>query len=477
MVQVISYLFSIIERIISVIVEIVFSFVSAISSKDRGTEYTAEFVSPGSILSIFNLGYALAGGLRATTREIAFRNSLIVGPSGSGKTSTVLIGSICTLARGNSSMCIMDVSGELFKLTSGWLEKIGYTIYCIDFGATSDSFNCLALCTTITDVQKIAFLLIKNSGIESKSDPYWSASAEMMAAVFIEYLVFHAPPEFCNMANLVRLTDTFAGSPSKVDVLFVKTRSPELIAKYKAMNAVSEKTLQSTLATVRTALKVFGTPAIRHCTATNTIDFASFRKTKSVLYICTPLNDVNYYAPLSALLFEALFKEIMSRIPDKGENSIFCLIDEMVTMKFQNLGIVYANCRKYFAGCMGIIQDEKMLEMGFSPAEAHAIRTNSYSKVYLPGQPLATCKQLEEILGKYTYLDEKSNSEKTRLLMSASEVRMSKEAIILVGNEPPIKAKTISYYNHWKLKQRTKIPPYVPDTKIQTDDPPLIPFD
>ncbi len=442
--------------------------------KEHGHTFTAEFITPGTFMSSFNFGFSLAGGSRATSRDIAFRNSLVVGPSGSGKTSSVIIGSIFTLARGNSSMVIMDVSGELLKLTSGYLERRrGYKVYCIDFGPSSDSFNCIGGLKTITEIQKVAFLLIKNSNIESKNDPFWSSSAEMLLSLFIEYLVFFAPVEFCNMANLVRLTDIFAGNPEKIDALFVKTRNQELVTKYKAMIAMSEKTLQSVLATVRTALKVFATPALRNCTATNTIDFSTFRKEKSVLYICTGLNDIGYYAPISALLFEAVFKEIFSRVPKKHELPIFSIIDEMASMRFQNLGLVFANCRKHRSGCIGVLQDLEMLKMSFSAGEVHAITSNSYSRVFLPGQPLKTCQELEAILGKYTYEDEKTKAEKTRQLATASEIRMFKEAIILVGNEPPIKAIPISYYNHWLLNGRTKITPFE-STRQATTDCPLI---
>ena len=459
-----------------IIIGIVLLVVIIVSSqaKEQDNTYKAEFVSPTSVMSSFNYGFSLAGGLRATSRDVAYKNCLVVGGSGSGKSSVVLLASIFTLARGGSSLCVMDPAGMINKLTSGWLKKKGYTIYCIDFGPTADSFNCIGNIKSVSEAQQIAYILIKNSGIESKSDPYWSASAEMMCSIFIEYLAFHTPKENCTMASLVKLTDVFAGDPSRIDKLFAKVRDPELITKYKAMIAVSEKTMQSSLSCVRTALKIFGTPALRHCTATNTIDFSTFRKTKSILYICTPINDVNFYAPLSALLFEALFKEIMSRIPSKDERAIFCLIDEMVTMRFQNLGLVYSNCRKFKAGCMGLIQDERMLEMNFSVAEAHAIKSNSFSKVYLPGQPLKTCQDLEAILGKTTIINEETKVEKVQPLAPASTIRMLKEAIILVGNEPPIKAKPISFYNHWLLRYRTAIPPYVPETKPTTTEPPLI---
>jgi type IV secretion system protein VirD4 len=437
--------------------------------------YTATFAKLSSVTGLFNHGLSLNGSFWwATNKEIAYRNALIVGPSGSGKTSTVLIGSIHSIARGKSSMAILDVSGEVHSLTSGWLRKKGYKVYVINFAKNSDSFNALLLCQSRTDVQKVAFLLIKNSNIESKSDPYWSASAEMMLSVFIEYLVFYAEKQYCSMANLVRLADMFAAEPRKVDKLFVRTGDEDLIMRYKAMNAVSEKTLQSTLATVRTAIKVFGTPEVRNATATNTIDFSKFRTEKSVLYICTPLNEVNYYAPLSALLFEALFKQMLSRIPERHEHSIFCLIDELASLKFQNPGLVWANCRKFSSTCVGIIQSPKMLEMCCSPVEAHSIIANSYFKLYLPGQDLSVCKQIEEICGKYSFLDD-HGIERTRSLITASEVRQIEDAIVIAGNMPPIRTKLCKYYESFILNSRSKLPPYVnSNTSVE---PPLLPFD
>ncbi|MGC4100872.1 type IV secretory system conjugative DNA transfer family protein [Ferruginibacter sp.] len=437
--------------------------------------FNAAFGNAGDHLSTFNMGFAITGGMRALTREVSYKNALIIGQSGSGKTSTVLIGSVFTLSRGNNSVAIMDVSGEIFQLTSGYLASQGYKIICIDFGENSDGFNPLSTCKTPNDIQRVAQILVKNSNVESKSDQFWSTAGEMMLSTFMQYLLFYAEPQYHSMANVLAMIETFAAEPEKIDKLFVKV-DEKLLRSYKALVATPDRTLQSIISTAIATLKIFKNPAVARCTAFNTINIPSMRMEKTALFICIPVNQVNFLAPISALLFESLFQEMLSRIPDKNECACFFLLDELVTMRFQNLGIVYSNCRKYRCGCMGLIQDERMLEMNYSSAEAHAIKTNSFSKVYLQGQPLGTSLQLQEALGQRIVINEKG-IEKRVHLMEAPAIRMSKEAIIFLGAELPLKEKMHPYYNHFVFNNRTKITPYQAIKKIPFDEPPIIPLD
>lgn len=443
---------------------IVICIIILVAGKFSVTNKEDVFGNINSMVSMFNFGYSLTGGLRATTRDIAYRNALVVGPSGSGKTSTVLIATLNSIARSNSSMVILDVSGEIYSLMSGYLSTKS-KIYCIDFSINSDGFNPLD-CESVSDIQKIASILIKNSGTESKSDPYWSASAEKILSVFIQYLIENKEPQYRTMSNLVRMIETFAGQPEKIDRCFAKTKG-DILTTYKAIIAVGEKTLQSSVSSALVALKVFKNPEVSRCSAKTTFDFNNFRKEKSILFINTPVTDVNFLAPYSALLFEQLFKVILSRIPKRGECSIFALLDEMVTMRFQNLGLVFSNIRKYRGGCIGIVQDERMIEMAYSTAESHAIRTNSFSKIYLPGQPHITCKMLEEMIGK---------DENNKVAMSAAQIRTAEEAIIICGNQKPFKENMIPFYDHWILNSRTKYPKYEATRKIPFDNPPIFEF-
>lgn len=439
-----------------------------------GEKYSASF-GDASELSIFNKGFSLSGGMRATTRDQAFRNCLVVGTTGSNKTAGPLTSSLFTLSRSPSSVVVLDVSSENKLHTSGYLHrKKKRKIYSLDFGPNSDGFNPLAWCNKDVDaLNRVAHVLLKNAEVTSKNDPYWSSSSEMVLSLFMQYLVLYGKEEHCNMANVVLLLETYMSEPEKVDILFVRTGNESLLRNYKVLNAIPEKTRQSILSTTITATKLFKSPAVARCTSINTFDVASFRKESSVLYICIPLNQVSFLAPLSALLFEMLFQESLSVIPKKNDLPIFYMMDEMITMKL-DLGLVFSNCRKYKVGCMGLIQDLKMLEMKYTQAESYAIKSNACSQVFLPPQNLSTCKELQEILGKCIVKDERGN-ERQQYLMESAEIRGMSEAIILINGSAPLRERIRPYYKHLIYNSRTKIPPYVSaERKIPFDRPSFI---
>lgn len=476
MVQLIKYIFEALLSIVGAVLEITFGCIQALCTTEKKTQYNAAFMSP-EILSRFNKGFSLTG-TKALCIQDSFSNCSVYGPSGSGKSSVVILPSIHSLARGNSTICCNDPSGELYEKVSGYLAKKGYVIQRIDFSSPdrSESFNPLARCKTVSDIQKVVHLIIRNTVGDSKGDPFWDRSCEMLITLFARYLVFYAKPQYRTMTNVLRLIETFAVHPKKLDKLFVAAHDEELLGQYKATIVYGDKTLQSIIATARAALNIFSDPTVIQTTSVDSIDFSRFRTDKVALFICNPIKDLHYYKPLSALFFESLFNEVMSRIPKKDERAIFCLLDEAATMKFSSLSTTISNIRKYRAGIMLVVQDFQSLVALYGASEAHNIRTNTYAQVYLKGQPLETCKELETILGRFTYTDEKG-AEKVRLLMSADEIRMLESAIILAGNHAPIKAKMKPYYNRYALRKRSEIPVYQPSAKHTSSTPLLIPFD
>jgi type IV secretion system protein VirD4 len=436
--------------------------------------YTAEFGNCVDHLSIWNKGFAI--GAKAFTKKLSVTNFFLAGPTGSGKSTVVTIPCAVKLSRGDSSIIFNDVSGELYLRTSQYLADKGYKVLRLDFSdaAHSETFNPLLQCHSISDIQKLCLIIIQNAIGETKGDPFWENSSIGLLSLFARFLVFHQPPELRTLQNLQRLIEKFAIDSESVDTLIVQTKDESLLNAYKGCIVLGDRTLQSIIATARTALHLFNDPEVCKTTATNSIDFALLRKERVAIYVCNPLKDLRYFKPLSALFFQSLFNFVLSRIPGKREKAIFFVLDEFASMKFPDIAVTVSNIRKYNAGMLLCLQDEMSLEAQYGQAQAHQIKTNCGIQCFLKGEPLHTAKELSQIMGKYSYEDEKGTT-RSRELMTPDEIRRTDAALILVNNQAPLKYVPTPYYNSIWLWRLSYAKPYVIQPK-ETQAPPLIQF-
>ncbi|MBK7800101.1 MAG: type IV secretory system conjugative DNA transfer family protein [Saprospiraceae bacterium] len=475
MIRVIGFVFEIVFEVLSAIISGLFEFISALFDQERKTEFDAVFFPPHEIMRKQDKGFCLTGEYCLSISE-SYKNAIALGGSGSGKSSTILINSALLMAKGNSSLIFNDPSHEIRLLVSGALIELGYEIRVINYNSlNSECFNPLKRCQTISDIQKLASLLVRNALGDSK-DPFWNKSAEAIISLFIRYLIFYAEPEFRTLYNVLHLINVFAGNPEKMDRLIVIAKDEKMLSEYKAFVAYGDKTLSSILATAKASLTLFTDETVASITSIDTIDFSEFRTKKVALFINNSVPDMHYYSALSSLFFQQFFNELLVRIPTKNETNIFFLLDEASSMYLPGLSTTISNIRKYNSGILLIYQDYHQLEHVYGSYEAKNITANCYAKVYLPGQPIETCKILETTLGKFEYEDE-NEVRHIRQLMTADEIRMSDRAIVLIGNKPPIHAKLRPYYNDWKLNSLTMLPPYEPSNNLPFDIPPLIHLD
>ena len=175
---------------------------SSTGEKKVDNTYTASFGTEDEFLSSFNHGFAITGS-QALTKDMSHTNVALFGPTGSGKSSSVIFSSAVSLARAKSSIVFFDVSGEVWDHTSQYLANKGYTLLRINFADpdNSESFNCLTHCKSISDIQKMAQLIIRNANGESKGDVFWEQSATMIISLFARYLLFYADQQYCNLQN------------------------------------------------------------------------------------------------------------------------------------------------------------------------------------------------------------------------------------------------------------------------------------
>lgn len=434
------------------------------NSPPKKEGYDSEFLRQSELLSSFNKGFNLTGS-KALIEQQSHQHSLIIGSSGTGKSTVVIIPTIYTMAKYGHSLCINDPSGELYQATAGYLNRMGYIIKVLHFNnpEISDGYNPLERIVSTSDIYKTATTLVQNSLGKGSTDAFWNAQSTSFISLMITILK-KQDKQYQNIANVKYLVDSFQADPEIVDKIVAGCKDHVILKEYKNFLRTEKKVMANIISTCRSALMLFSDESVARITSIDTIKFEEFRTAPTALFIMNKTSDLMYYSPLTSTFFLQFFNQIMNQpIPNKKSRSIFFLIDEMSSLYLPTtLQIALANLRKYRCGIMGIIQDVNQLEHLYGRNEASAIISNCFAKVYFPGQPINTARELESMLGKREYTDEEERKH-TRVLLTCDEIRTmdNKNALIFCGSHRAIFANMLPYYKRYKYSEFSKIA--VPD--------------
>ncbi|MBL7771721.1 MAG: type IV secretory system conjugative DNA transfer family protein [Chitinophagaceae bacterium] len=458
------------EQILQAIFKLLFELVNALLTgaselivsmvpTRRNERVNADFLPAHKALSKTKEGFVM-GDMRISLEE-SYQHMVVTGQSGGGKSTCVGLPSILQITE--ASLIIHDPSGMEYERSSGAKQSQNFAIKVFDYRnpKVSEKYNPLSYCKTRSEIKQLAKTLITATlGTGGQNEVFWNTAAENLVSLAIAYIRFYTPKENKNLYNVLIFLKRFVGSPKETDRLILLTEDDELIESYKAVIRNDPKVLMNITTTAITALSLWEDEVIAEITSDDTISFDEFRTTKTVLYIRSDINQMKYFAPLTSIFFVQFFASVMCKIPEPHEYGILGIIDEASSLTISSLGTATSNLRKYRSGLMLLYQQaESQLTEQYGVQSARAILANCFTKLYLPGQPLEVCRQLEILLGKFSYVDDK-NVERTKNLMSMNEIRMMDESIILIGNKAPIKLKLVPYFKQKKLLELSQIPPF-----------------
>lgn len=410
--------------------------------------FNAEFGKETLVASRYNKGF-LVTKHRKLTRRKSFENILLAGPTGSGKTTRLLIKQLFELK--NCTIIVNDPSKELYLLASGYLSKF-FRIMTLNFSNSVEScgFNPLSRIHKASDINRIAQMLVAATLDKGgSSDPFWGLQSRLIITVFIR-LIKHQPPEMQHLGSVLKVLNTFAANPEKVDEWIAATGDGKLILEYKSLVKIPERTLQNIVASAKAALIMFDDEEIARVVSHDSIDFDDLRRTPTVLFLHDSVTDKKYTSTLNAAFFEQAYAHLLNRLPGKKELDLFFVLDEMATMFIPTLPLALANARKHRVGTFLCIQQPDQLETMYRD-DAKNIYGNCVSKLFLPGiTSMNLLRELETLSGKATVTDKKGR-DTVRPLLTVDELRMLKENRVLVvsGNHPYIMGRTSPYYRSW----------------------------
>lgn len=417
-------------------------------------------------------------GDEALSVEDSFTHSITIASTGSGKTQTCILPSL--LLSPDASFVVTDPSGEIYSNASGFLEKEGYKILKLDFrqGAThSHSYNILAGESPLPRIKEIAELIyeVSQSGASGRSEngQFWRIQSISILYVLL-WLLSLQPKKYRNLSNLRSLVQRMSTDPRDIQLMILKTKNTELFDEFKTILSAEKKVILNALSTAITVLDKWSDKTISALTSHSNLDLQLLRECKTALFIIVAEEQVRYYQPVLALLFQDIFRMAMQpKIEGKPYRSILMLIEEAANVGILNGNFpeIIATIRKRNVGISLIFQSVSQIINAVGKENADTIIANCLSKCYLSGVDYPTAESLVRQFGKtttyYTDLQDEIR-EAVRELMTVDEILTLPKnmAIFCHKNKRPAILKLKPAYRHKILRRRMRIKPQFLPPKI-----------
>lgn len=407
-----------------------------------------------------------------TTRKNC--NVVVVGGSGSGKTRFYVKPN---LLQRNTSYIVLDPAGEILRDCGNALVSDGYRIKVVNLNdmSKSDHYNAFHYIKTDNDVQRLITALIKNTTpAGSKSnDPFWE-KAEQLLLSSLMYLLIHYGLEteknFPTLMSVLSMVKTSGKGAKALDDLFEEThiRDPHNIAyvMYQRFKSGAEKTLQSIIITASARLTKFDLPELQDLTRYDDLEFETYGKVKTALFIQTPITDSSFNF-IAGMIYTQLFQTLYSTAAESPGGHlpipVHFLMDEFANVKLpEDFENIVATARKHWVFISIILQNMAQIKAIYEKTW-ESIVGNCDSFIYLGGNEQSTHEYISKALGKETirtktYQYSKGSRGNTSVnynqlgleLMSPDKVRRlpSQQCIVLISGERPILDKKYDLLKH-----------------------------
>lgn len=425
-------------------------------------------------------GFSINGKLHISEHK-SFENTLLIGKVGSGKTTAILAPTI--LRTTQSSLIITDTS-ELFEICSGTLKRRGYDVRVIDVaGGITDLLNTLAFAKDKGVSQANLDILIQFALGGNGSEKFWNENAKSILNPICSALANHPNQKYNNYANLRHCLLHFGKNGKALFSLISDYGDEQDFQEFKAFLDQDEKVIQSSLSTAKSCLAIFQDEHIQKLTSESTFELSQLRKKKTALFIKIPEGMVEPYRGIIALLYNAIFQELLKQ-PEKNDKSVFLILDEFANSGITLIPSLPSFCtqnRKKRVGMLMCIQDLGQLgELGANVMST-IVEGATATKIYLPGMSIKTAKYLESLIGlrSKTYENHLGETqEAVRPVYTADELKLipHNSCIVESPSNRPAFLMLFPFYQNRHLRRLSKRKPVEIDNKKYQEPVEFIPL-
>lgn len=357
-------------------------------------------------------------------------HSLIIGTTRSGKTRRMILPSIWELSHAGESIVVTDPKGELYAITSEYLNKRGYDIICINLRdpAKGNRWNMMDLINksiiendiaqAMSLVWDLTSAITKRPAGSRGSEPIWENGEQATIAGLILLVALGADFEMQkHMASVYNLLTNYIesdeeGNSPLTDIF--NNLAPLHPAKqaFSAVLAAHPKTRASYYTSALTTLRLFSDPNIAYFSAESDHNLQDIGLKKTAVFLIVPDDRPTRYM-LATLYLDQLYTSLVDLSLQHGGRlpiRVNMLLDE-----FGNLPAIPDFDQKITVSAgRGIrynlvVQDFAQLKKHYDK-NSQTIMGNCHNWIYLLTADNETAKQISDRLGQYTVSTYSSSS-------------------------------------------------------------------
>ncbi|WP_329743000.1 type IV secretory system conjugative DNA transfer family protein [Dyella sp. A6] len=435
---------------------------------------------------------------------------IVISPTRSGKTTSIAIPILLSYTQ---SVVVLDLKGELRKLTSGWRQSQGQSIVVwapYSEPGTTHRFNPFTLLAghdparRIGEIQTIAAILYPD---EADKDPFWRTQARAAFTAFASFM-FEAwdqswrmglpsdpntVPDYPSFERILRIS---AGAPEQDtadmlgsilgDTSQYGYLSPQTRTLFSNLAGLAEQTFSSVIASMQAPLQQFLNPILAAATNATDFDILAIRKRPTTLYIDIPTNKLDESSKLLNIFFSSVIGNNLDKpLGDEPDlkYQMLMLMDEFTAMgRLEVWAKRISISASYGVRDCCIIQSQAQLRGTYGEHDAQNFITNHAAQVAFAPREQSDANAYSEMLGYRTlrrkqrsrshgggsHQTSTSYSEERRALLLPQEIKElpGDEELIFVEGCKPIRARKNWFFKDKLFKQRSALPPVTPRPQV-----------
>ncbi|MGR9286060.1 type IV secretory system conjugative DNA transfer family protein [Rhizobium johnstonii] len=340
---------------------------------------------------------------------------MVIGSPGQGKSRGFVIPTMMSF---KGSQLVLDMSGELFEETSGYLKDKGYEIFLLAPGSKfTDGYNPLDLISDepnqrITDLQKLTQMLLPER-LRSDSSDFWEESARILLTAMLGF-VLECPDTRKSLSELYRILNSMSDE-RKAIIQLLENYEPVLsdqtrmqLTKFAGRH---EKLGEGIAAEIVAKLNFLQNPLVEALTSITTIPIETVRKRKLVIYIQADWNAMQIYERLISMFIQQMADKLVQMGPLRnGEHEVLMMLDEFGNGgRIDTVLTLAPLIRKHGVRFVFILQDGAQLERLYQRSGQKILMGASTIKLFMNFQNQEDATAVSMAAGKTTEWVEQSS--------------------------------------------------------------------